>query len=180
MALSADGNTAIVGGPSDDGTTGATWVFVRRGGIWSQQGDKLVGASLDIDGEVLRVPLGVFGMIAPFNFPLMVPFWFFPYALATGNTYVVKPSEQVPLSMTRLAELVDQCGFPPGVFNVVHGDKRAAEALLESPDVAGISFVGTSRVGRIIAARCAGVARSRIWRSLLRKLIATLERADPG
>lgn len=120
-----------------------------------QQGDKLVGASFDIDGEVLRVPLGVFGMIAPFNFPLMVPFWFFPYALATGNTYVVKPSEQVPLSMGRVAGLVDEVGFPAGVFNVVHGDKRAAEALLESPDVAGISFVGTSRVARIIAARCA-------------------------
>jgi len=120
-----------------------------------QQGDKLVGASLDIDGEVLRVPLGVFGMIAPFNFPLMVPFWFFPYALATGNTYVVKPSEQVPLSMTRVAEMVHAAGFPPGVFNVVHGDKRAAEALLASPRVAGISFVGTSRVGRLIATRCA-------------------------
>ena len=120
-----------------------------------QQGDKLVGASFDIDGEVLRVPLGVFGMIAPFNFPLMVPFWFFPYAMATGNTYVVKPSEQVPLSMTRIAEFIDECGFPPGVFNLVHGDKRAAEALLANPDVAGISFVGTSRVARIIAARCA-------------------------
>jgi len=119
------------------------------------QGDKLIGASFDIDGEVIRLPLGVFGMIAPFNFPLMVPFWFFPYALATGNTYVVKPSEQVPLSMHRVAELIDQAGFPPGVFNVVHGDRRAAEALLESPDVEGISFVGTSRVCRIIAARCA-------------------------
>jgi malonate-semialdehyde dehydrogenase (acetylating)/methylmalonate-semialdehyde dehydrogenase len=120
-----------------------------------QQGDKMPGASLDIDGEVLRVPLGVFGMIAPFNFPLMVPFWFFPYALATGNTYVVKPSEQVPISMTRVAELMDEIGFPPGVFNLVHGDKRAAEALLESPDVKGISFVGTSNVGRVIARRCA-------------------------
>ena len=120
-----------------------------------QQGDKLIGASFDIDGEVLRLPLGVFGMIAPFNFPLMVPFWFFPYALATGNTYVVKPSEQVPLSMTRVAEMIDRAGFPPGVFNVVHGDRRAAEALVESPDVAGISFVGTSRVGRTIATRCA-------------------------
>jgi malonate-semialdehyde dehydrogenase (acetylating)/methylmalonate-semialdehyde dehydrogenase len=119
-----------------------------------QQGDKMLGASLDIDGEVLRVPVGVFGMIAPFNFPLMVPFWFFPYALATGNTYIVKPSEQVPLSMTRVAELIDEIGFPPGVFNLVHGDKRAAEALLESPDVDGISFVGTSQVGRIIAKRC--------------------------
>jgi len=120
-----------------------------------QQGDKLIGGAADIDGEVLRVPLGVFGMIAPFNFPLMVPFWFFPYALATGNTYVVKPSEQVPLSMNRVAEMIHQAGFPPGVFNVVHGDRRAAERLLENPSVQGISFVGTSRVCRIVATRCA-------------------------
>lgn len=120
-----------------------------------QQGDKLTGASIDIDGEVLRLPLGVFGMIAPFNFPLMVPFWFFPYALATGNTYVVKPSEQVPLSMTRIAELAEEAGIPPGVLNIVHGDKRAAAALLDSPNVAGVSFVGTSQVGGLIARRCA-------------------------
>ena len=120
-----------------------------------QQGDKLIGGARDIDGELLRLPIGVFGMIAPFNFPLMVPFWFFPYALATGNTYVVKPSEQVPLTMTRIAELIEQAGFPPGVFNVVHGDKVAAERLLENPRVRGISFVGTSRVCRIVASRCA-------------------------
>jgi len=119
-----------------------------------QQGDKMPGASMDIDGEVLRMPLGVFGMIAPFNFPLMVPFWFFPYALATGNTYIVKPSEQVPLSMTRVTEMIDEIGFPPGVFNLVHGDRRAAEALLANRDVAGVSFVGTSSVGKIIAQRC--------------------------
>ena len=120
-----------------------------------QQGDKLIGGAADIDGEVLRLPLGPFGMIAPFNFPLMVPFWFFPYALATGNTYVVKPSEQVPLSMKRIAELVDEAGFPPGVFNLVNGDRVAAERLLENPRVKGVSFVGTSRVCRIIATRCA-------------------------
>jgi len=119
-----------------------------------QQGDKMPGASMDIDGEVLRMPLGVFGMIAPFNFPLMVPFWFFPYALATGNTYIVKPSEQVPLSMTRVTEMIDEIGFPPGVFNLVHGDRRAAEALLANRDVAGVSLVGTSSVGKIIAQRC--------------------------
>ncbi len=119
-----------------------------------QQGDKLIGAAADIDGEVLRVPIGVFGMIAPFNFPLMVPFWFFPYALATGNTYVIKPSEQAPCSMTKLTELIERAGFPPGVFNVVQGDKTAAERLLEHPDVDGISFVGTSRVCRIVASRC--------------------------
>jgi len=120
-----------------------------------QQGDKLISAAADIDGEVLRLPLGVFGMIAPFNFPLMVPFWFFPYALASGNTYVVKPSEQTPCCVQRVAELIEEAGFPPGVFNVVHGDRRAAERLLQSPDVRGISFVGTSRVCRIVAARCA-------------------------
>lgn len=120
-----------------------------------QQGDKLIGGAADIDGEVLRLPVGVFGMIAPFNFPLMVPFWFFPYALATGNTYVVKPSEQVPLSMHRVAELIRESGFPPGVFNLVHGDRTPAERLLENPDTAGVSFVGTSRVCRIIATRCA-------------------------
>lgn len=120
-----------------------------------QQGDKLIGASGDIDGETLRLPLGPFGMIAPFNFPLMVPFWFFPYAVATGNTYVVKPSEQTPLGMQRVAELVDQSGFPPGVFNLVHGDRAPAARLVERADVEGISFVGTSRVCRIIAAGCA-------------------------
>ena len=119
------------------------------------QGDKLVGGAADIDGEVLRLPVGPFGMIAPFNFPLMVPFWFFPYALATGNTYVLKPSEQTPLSMNRLAEMIEQCGFPPGVFNLVHGDRVAAARLLENPDVAGVSFVGTSPVCRIVASRCA-------------------------
>ncbi len=120
-----------------------------------QQGHRLIGAAKEIDGEVLRVPMGPFGMIAPFNFPLMVPFWFFPYALATGNTYVVKPSEQVPMSMHRVAELIDEAGFPPGVFNLVNGDRRAAERLLQSPDVRGISFVGTSTVCRIVATRCA-------------------------
>jgi malonate-semialdehyde dehydrogenase (acetylating)/methylmalonate-semialdehyde dehydrogenase len=120
-----------------------------------QQGDKLIGGAKDIDGEVLRLPLGPFGMIAPFNFPLMVPFWFFPYALATGNTYIVKPSEQTPMSMTRVAELIEEAGFPRGVFNIVHGDRRGAERLLQHPDVQGISFVGTSRVCRIVAEQCA-------------------------
>ncbi|MFH1268347.1 MAG: CoA-acylating methylmalonate-semialdehyde dehydrogenase [Planctomycetota bacterium] len=120
-----------------------------------QQGDKLIGGAVDIDGETLRLPLGPFGMIAPFNFPLMVPFWFFPYAVATGNTYVVKPSEQTPLGMQRVAELVEESGFPPGVFNLVNGDRAAAVRLVENPDVEGISFVGTSRVCRMIATGCA-------------------------
>ncbi len=120
-----------------------------------QQGDKLVAASGGIDGEVLRLPIGVFGMIPPFNFPAMVPFWFLPYAVAAGNTYVIKPSEQVPCSLQAIGELVERAGFPPGVINIVNGDRNVAEAMLAHPDIAGISFVGSSRVARIVAETCA-------------------------
>jgi malonate-semialdehyde dehydrogenase (acetylating)/methylmalonate-semialdehyde dehydrogenase len=120
-----------------------------------QQGDKLIGASFGIDGEVIRLPLGVFAMVAPFNFPAMVPFWFLPYALATGNTYVVKASEQVPLTMQLITEYIDQCDFPPGVFNLVNGDKIAAETFMENPKVKGVSLVGSSNTCKIIAEKCA-------------------------
>lgn len=120
-----------------------------------QQGDKAIGCAPGIDGEVMRLPLGVFAMIAPFNFPAMVPFWFIPYALATGNTYVVKPSEQVPCTMQLLTELIAECGFPPGAFNLVNGDRTVAEAFMESPDVMGVSMVGSTRVCRMVAVRCA-------------------------
>lgn len=120
-----------------------------------QQGDKLIGASFGIDGEVIRLPLGVFVMVAPFNFPAMVPFWFLPYALATGNTYIVKASEQVPLTMQLITEYIDQCDFPPGVFNLVNGDKIVAETFMESPKVKGLSLVGSSDTCKIVAEKCA-------------------------
>lgn len=120
-----------------------------------QQGDKLIGTSFGIDGEVIRLPLGVFAMIAPFNFPAMVPFWFLPYALATGNTYIVKASEQVPLTMQLITEYIDQCDFPPGVFNLVNGDKIVADTFMESPKIKGVSLVGSSNTCKIIAAKCA-------------------------
>jgi malonate-semialdehyde dehydrogenase (acetylating)/methylmalonate-semialdehyde dehydrogenase len=120
-----------------------------------QQGDKLIGASFDIDGEVIRLPLGVFGMIPPFNFPAMVPFWFLPYAIATGNTYVVKPSEQVPCTMQLIAEHIHATGLPAGVFNLVNGDKAAATALVDHPLVQGISLVGSTAVCQQVAERCA-------------------------
>ena len=120
-----------------------------------QQGDKLIGTSFGIDGEVIRLPLGVFTMVAPFNFPAMVPFWFLPYALATGNTYIVKASEQVPLTMQLITEYIDQCDFPPGVFNLVNGDKIVAETFMESPKVKGVSLVGSSNTCKIIAEKCA-------------------------
>jgi malonate-semialdehyde dehydrogenase (acetylating)/methylmalonate-semialdehyde dehydrogenase len=119
-----------------------------------QQGDKLVGAAPGIDAEVLRLPIGVFAMIAPFNFPAMVPFWFLPYAIATGNTFVVKPSELVPCTLQLLAEYLERCGVPPGVFNLVNGERTVAEALVAHPDVAGVSVVGRSATCRAIAEAC--------------------------
>jgi malonate-semialdehyde dehydrogenase (acetylating)/methylmalonate-semialdehyde dehydrogenase len=111
------------------------------------------GAAAGIDEEVVRQPLGVFAAVCPFNFPAMVPFWFWPYAVACGDTYVVKPSEQVPMSMALVADMVDQIGLPKGVFNVVHGDRAAVEALLDHPLVRGVSFVGSTPVARAVYAR---------------------------
>lgn len=101
-----------------------------------------------IDCEYIRQPLGVFAGVTPFNFPAMVPLWFWPYAIATGNTFVLKPSEQVPFSPTRVIELAHEAGIPPGVLNLVHGGKDAVNALLAHPGVAGISFVGSSPVAQ--------------------------------
>jgi malonate-semialdehyde dehydrogenase (acetylating)/methylmalonate-semialdehyde dehydrogenase len=120
-----------------------------------QQGDKLVGCSAGMDGEVIRLPLGVFTMIAPFNFPAMVPFWFLPYAIATGNTFVVKASKQVPMTMQMITEYIDSIGLPPGVFNLVNGDKAVAEAFMDHPKVKGVSVVGSTPTCRVIAERCA-------------------------
>ncbi len=118
------------------------------------QGDKLSNGAAGIDGEVLYLPVGVFGMIAPFNFPAMVPFWFLPYALAAGNTYVVKASEQVPCTLQRIFALIDQAGFPPGVANLVNGDKAVGQALIANPQVAGISSVGATATAKSIALGC--------------------------
>lgn len=120
-----------------------------------QQGDKLVGASFGMDGEVLRLPIGVFAMIAPFNFPAMVPFWFLPYALATGNCLLVKASKQVPLTMQLITEYIDQAGFPPGVFSLLNGDRAVADAFMASPKIKGISLVGSTRTCRLVAEKCA-------------------------
>jgi len=121
-----------------------------------QQGDKLVDAATGIDGEVLRVPRGVYAMIAPFNFPAMVPFWFIPYAIASGNTFVIKPSERVPLTMQKITELIDQTDLPPGVFNLLSGRVEVADAFVEHPKVVGVSVVGSSAVAQSVAAKCVG------------------------
>ncbi|MBI3848181.1 MAG: CoA-acylating methylmalonate-semialdehyde dehydrogenase [Planctomycetes bacterium] len=113
-------------------------------------GKSLEDIAAGIDCETFRQPLGVFAAITPFNFPAMVPMWFWPYAIATGNTFVLKPSEQVPFSPTRLVELAQEAGIPPGVLNLVHGAKDAVNAILSHRDIAGVSFVGSSAVAKIV------------------------------
>jgi len=108
-----------------------------------------------IDEFMIRQPLGVAAIIAPFNFPGMIPFWFLPYAVATGNTVIVKPSERCPLTMHMIAPLFDEAGFPPGVINLVNGGADTANAILDHPGIQTISFVGSTPVARHVYARAA-------------------------
>jgi malonate-semialdehyde dehydrogenase (acetylating)/methylmalonate-semialdehyde dehydrogenase len=113
-------------------------------------GKTLEDVASGIDCEYVRQPLGVFAAVTPFNFPAMVPCWFWPYAIATGNTFILKPSEQVPFSSTRILELAQEAGVPAGVLNMVHGAKEVVNALLAHPGIAGISFVGSSPVAKYV------------------------------
>ncbi len=103
-----------------------------------------------IDEEAVLQPVGVFCCVAPFNFPAMVPFWFLPYAIACGNTYIVKPSEVCPISQSLLFDLMDEADLPPGVVNLVNGSRETVDALLTHPGVAGVSFVGSTPVAKHI------------------------------
>ncbi len=117
------------------------------------QGTSLEDVAHGIDCHTVRQPLGVFAAITPFNFPAMVPLWFLPYAVACGNTFIVKPSERVPLSQMRIFELLHDAGFPAGVVNLVHGAKEAVDAILDHPGIAGVSFVGSSPVAHYVYRR---------------------------
>uniref|UniRef100_A0A832I6D9 methylmalonate-semialdehyde dehydrogenase (CoA acylating) n=1 Tax=Eiseniibacteriota bacterium TaxID=2212470 RepID=A0A832I6D9_UNCEI len=112
-----------------------------------------------IDCHTVRQPLGVFAAITPFNFPAMVPMWFLPHAVACGNTFIVKPSERVPLSQQIIFELLHEAGLPDGVVNLVHGAKDAVNAILDHPGIAGVSFVGSSPVARHVYARGAAAGK---------------------
>jgi len=119
------------------------------------QGYNLEDVARGIDEFMVRQPLGVVAAITPFNFPGMIPFWFLPYAIATGNTLVLKPSERVPLTMRRAFELLDQTGIPRGVVNLVNGGKAAVDALLDHPKVRAVSFVGSTPIAKYVYARAA-------------------------
>jgi malonate-semialdehyde dehydrogenase (acetylating)/methylmalonate-semialdehyde dehydrogenase len=113
-------------------------------------GQVLPNIASNVDCETVRHPVGVCVGITPFNFPAMVPLWMFPVALVCGNTFVLKPSEKVPLTSVRMGELLLECGLPAGVFNIVHGGRDCVEALLTHPGVAAISFVGSTNVAKIV------------------------------
>ncbi len=122
-------------------------------------GDFVEDIAHGIDELMIRQPLGVCAIIAPFNFPGMIPFWFMPYAVACGNTVLVKPSERVPLTMQKVFALLDEAGFPPGVVNLVNGARETVDALLAHPDIRAISFVGSSRVARYVYAQGAAYGK---------------------
>ncbi|MBN1678011.1 MAG: CoA-acylating methylmalonate-semialdehyde dehydrogenase [Candidatus Thermoplasmatota archaeon] len=108
------------------------------------------GAAEGIDEDAVISPLGVFAAVCPFNFPAMIPYWFWPYAVATGNSYIVKPSSQVPITQNFMFRMVAQAGFPPGVINLVNGSHEVSDTLMEHPKVKGISFVGSTPVAKYI------------------------------
>ncbi|MGE5112543.1 MAG: CoA-acylating methylmalonate-semialdehyde dehydrogenase [Acidobacteriaceae bacterium] len=117
------------------------------------QGYNLEDVASGIDEMMIRQPLGVVAAITPFNFPAMIPFWFLPYAIACGNTFILKPSERVPLTMQRVFELLDHIGLPKGVVNLVNGGKEAVETLIEDPRVQAVSFVGSTPIARYVYSR---------------------------
>ena len=119
------------------------------------QGTVLEDIAGGIDELMIRQPLGVAAAIAPFNFPGMIAFWFMPYAIACGNTYIVKPSEKTPLTMAKVFELIEHTGLPKGVINLVNGAKETVDALLDHPAIRAISFVGSSAVAKHVYARAA-------------------------
>ncbi len=141
---------------------GIEQVEVATGVPTLMQGYNLEDIASGIDEHCFFQPIGVFSHIAPFNFPFMVPLWFIPYAIAAGNTFVVKPSPRVPLSQTRVIELFEQADFPPGVVNMVHGANEATNAILHHPEVAGVTFVGSTAVGRDIIYKTCGQTGKRV------------------
>ena len=121
----------------------------------TMQGRILEDVSRNVDAETVRQPVGVCAAIVPFNFPAMVPFWFLPFAIACGNTFILKPSEQVPLTQQIAFELLDGLDLPPGVVNLVNGGREVVEGILDHPGIDAVSFVGSAPVARIIYERAA-------------------------
>ncbi len=119
------------------------------------KGEFTENVGTNVDSWSMRQPLGVCAGITPFNFPAMVPMWMFPVAIACGNTFILKPSEKDPSCSMKLAELFLEAGLPPGVFNVVNGDKEAVDAIINNKDISAVSFVGSTPIAKYIYENCA-------------------------
>ena len=125
----------------------------------TMQGRVLEDVARGVDCETVRQPVGVCAVIAPFNFPAMVPFWFLPFAIACGNTFILKPSEQVPLTQQIAFQALDELGLPDGVVNLVNGGREVVEGMLEHPGIDAISFVGSAPVAKLVYSRAAAAGK---------------------
>jgi malonate-semialdehyde dehydrogenase (acetylating)/methylmalonate-semialdehyde dehydrogenase len=143
------------------------------------QGYSLEDVAPGIDEIMVRQPLGVAAIITPFNFPLMIPLWFLPYAIATGNTVVLKPSDRVPFSAARLVELIQETGLPAGVVNLVNGGKPAVDALLDHPLVRAVSFVGSTPVAKYVYTRGSASGKRVQCQGGAKNHVVVLPDADP-
>ncbi|MHB8524026.1 MAG: CoA-acylating methylmalonate-semialdehyde dehydrogenase [Limisphaerales bacterium] len=142
------------------------------------QGDFSEDIAAGIDELMIRQPLGVCAAICPFNFPGMIPFWFLPYAVACGNTCLVKPSEKVPLTLEKIFQLIARTGLPKGVVNLVHGARETSEAILDHPLIRAISFVGSTPVARHVYARAAATGKRAQCQGGAKNQIVVLPDAD--
>jgi malonate-semialdehyde dehydrogenase (acetylating)/methylmalonate-semialdehyde dehydrogenase len=141
------------------------------------QGKILLNIAHHIDEYFVREPLGVFVNISPFNFPGMIPFWFLPYAVACGNTFIVKQSSETPLTMTRIFELIDAAGFPPGVLNLIQGNREIGDYLIEHPDVCGICSVTSTPVAEHIYSKGAGCGKRLCCQAGAKNFLVVMEDA---
>ncbi len=143
----------------------------------------LVGQTLEVskgvDCSTRRFPLGVVAGITPFNFPAMVPLWMFPIAIACGNTFILKPSEKVPFTANKLAELLEEAGLPKGVFNVIHGDRSCVEALLDHPGIAATAFVGSTPIARSVYQRGIAAGKRMLALGGAKNHVVVMPDADP-
>ncbi|MCY4402707.1 MAG: CoA-acylating methylmalonate-semialdehyde dehydrogenase [Candidatus Poribacteria bacterium] len=143
------------------------------------QGTNLEDIASGIDEFMIRQPVGVCAVIAPFNFPGMITFWFLPYAIACGNTYIVKPSEKVPLTMQKIFQLLEQTGLPEGVVNLVNGGQETVNAILEHPEIRAISFVGSTDTAKAIYAKAAAHGKRVQCQGGAKNPLIVLPDADP-
>ncbi len=155
-------------------------VEVACGVATLMMGEYLEDIAFGIDEYLVRSPLGVYGIIGPFNFPFMIPLWSAPYAVATGNTVVVKPSSEVPFSQMRLMELVEEAGFPPGVWNVVNGGREVVSGMLDHPGIEGITFVGSTPTAKLICEGCGKTGKRFIAQGGAKNFMVIMPDCDVG